>query len=1146
MWNPNNAIEAPKPEKQATANLSSDHLYLEKLQFRPELRKTWLNFFVSNFRVVILLIILITGIGVYSFMQLPRESNPEVKIPIAVVFTAYPGVAPADIEELVTKKIETGISGLKGITKITSNSANSFSSVTVEFDASENLDDSIRKLRDQVTTLKKDLPIDANEPFVQEISFDDTPIWTMALTGPYDGFTLRKYGDDLKDELEKIPGVREARVSGGDELEFSVAYDPEKLAQHGVFIDQANQAIRATNLAVPAGTFEGDTFTYPIRTDSRFFTINKLEQIPVTHLEDGSVVYLKDIAKVETRAIKRTVFSRLSSKGTASQDAVTVDIIKKTGGSIVETVDQATRITDQMIAKFRPGVTYEVIVDQGERIKLDFEQLTHDFFLTLALVFTILFLIVGLKEAFVAGLAVPLVFFTAFSVMLTLGISLNFLSIFSLILSLGLLVDDAIVVVSATKQYLKSGKFTPEEAVLLVLNDFKVVLTTTTLTTIWAFLPLLLSTGIIGEFIKSIPITVSVTLFSSLLIALMINHPLAAVLERLRLTKRFFSIIIVLTGAGLILSASQQSLFGYLGAVVAAVIIFSMIRWYRRGGKSQLEANAARMTKEWDSDELIKQKLREQGSAKDEKFSSRLIHGIVNFNRILPTYEKYLRMVLATKKTRRIVLSAVAGLFVLAIILPAVGIVPSEFFPASDEDLIFIDLRASTGLNLAETDKIVRQVEERLLKYSEIVNFSTVVGNRSALSSGGASGPTRTSSNLAGITVNLKPKEERDIKSYEFADRLRDDFKAIQSATIDVQSLQGGPPSGAAFQAQISGDDLTTLDKIANDLKPMLVSIKGVISADISLKDSPAEYTFNLNPAKLELYNLNAAYVGSTLRTAISGSKITTVILGGKEIEVTARFAEGKLPDLQAIHNLQIMNLRKQSVYLKDVAEINLRPSVDSILRIDQKRTVILTANINETTRPNAVLAEFQNKLKTDYRLPGGYAIDYGGENEQNNESVLSIIRAMALAGLLIVSTLIIQFNSFKRALIILVTIPLALIGVFFGMALARVNLSFPGLIGILALFGIVVKNAIILMDKINLNIKSGIPFTEAIVDAGKSRLEAIFITSIATIMGILPITLSNELWMALGGAVIFGLMFSSFLTLFMVPVLFVTLIKEK
>ena len=213
---------------------SSDYLYLEKLKFNPELRKGWLNFFIVNFRVVLLLIVLLTALGVYAYKNLPRESSPEVKIPMAVVMTAYPGASPTDVEELVTKKIETGIAGVKDVKQITSSSANSFSAVTVEFDAKADLDDSIRKLRDAVSNAKNDLPADAQDPSVVEISIDDTPIWTISLIGPYDGFTMREAGEDIKAELEKIPGIREVKISGGDEKEFSVSYDPQKLASYSL------------------------------------------------------------------------------------------------------------------------------------------------------------------------------------------------------------------------------------------------------------------------------------------------------------------------------------------------------------------------------------------------------------------------------------------------------------------------------------------------------------------------------------------------------------------------------------------------------------------------------------------------------------------------------------------------------------------------------------------------------------------------------------------------------------------------------------------------------------------------------------------------------------------------------------------------
>ena len=1134
------------PEEKPSQPQTSDSLYLEKLEFKPELRNSWLNFFVSNFRVVILLIILISAWGIYAYIQLPRESNPEVRIPYAVVITTFPGASPADVEELVTKKIETQISGIKDIKKITSTSSNSVSAISVEFEASANLDNSIRSLRDKVNSIH-DLSTDVNTPIVNEISFDDTPIYTFSLTGPFDGFTLRSFAEKIQTELEKIPGVREVNISGGDTREFEVAYDPQKLTFYSLTAAQANQIISSTNVAIPSGNFEGQEYNYAIRTDARFFDEEKLKNIPLSHTNSGALVYLRDVANVQEHAIKKTVYSRLSSAGSVPQDAITVSIVKKTGSSILDAVSQAQTTIEEQIKTFPPGVSYEPTVNQAKIINKDFDQLTHDFLLTLLLVMGVLFLIVGLKEAIVAGLAIPLVFFTTFGVMQLTGTSLNFLSIFSLLLSLGLLVDDAIVVVSATKQYMKTGKYTPEEAVLLVLNDFKILLLTTTLATVWAFLPLLFASGIIGQFIKSIPITVSVTLISSLIIALIINHPLAAVLERIRLKKKFlflYSFLILATGIFFML---QKSILGYIIFAVSIIAIIFILRWYRKGGKSKLEANAILVEQEWDNDELIKKKLLEQGTHEDEDFWGKLIHGVIPFHKIIPLYDKYLCLVLQTKKRRLTLLAATFAIFVAAMLLPILGIVPSEFFPNSDFDNLYVSIEAPTGLNLAETNKITQKVEEKLLKYPQIANFTTVVGAQGASpSQAGGGGVSQSSSHLSSIVITLVDAKQRTLKSYDIADQIRADFSDIKEATVSIESPRGGPPSGSAFEAHITGNDLQQLDAIAKDLKPILASIPGTANIDVSLKDAPAEYTFALDQERLELYSLNAASVGSTIRMAISGTKISTVLRNNKEIDVMARFDENKIPDLASVQNLQIGNLKGQPVFIKDVAQVKLNPTVESITRIDQNRVVLLTAGVTGTTNPTLVLKNFQDKLKASYKLPDGYSITYGGENEQNAESVLSIIRAMVIAAILIVSTLVIQFNSFKKAMIVLVTLPLALIGVFVGLAIFHLSLSFPGLIGILALFGIVVKNAIILIDKINLNLKFGIPFLDAIIDAGKSRLEAIFITSICTIFGIIPITLSNATWTSLGSAIIFGLMLSSFFTLFIVPTLFVTFIGEK
>ena len=1117
---------------------TTDQLYLDKLTFNPELRKSWLNFFVSNFRVVLLIIILLTGAGLYSFFSLPRESNPEVKIPIAVVITTLPGASPADVEQLVTQKIETQIAGLTDLDKVTSVSANSVSSITVEFNANADLTNSIRDLRDDVNNAVPNLPTEATTPIVRQISLDDQPVLQVAVSGPYDGFTMYSYAQTLQQELEKVPGVREADISGGDQKEYQVAYYPDRLLAHNISADQANAAISSTNLAIPSGTFDAAVYQYSVRTDSKVSSVADIAAIPVTHSQDGSTVTIGDLANVSVTSITKTTLARLSTAGSRPQDAITIGIIKRTGSSVLDTVAQAKTAMDATIKTFNPGVRYDVTQDSAKDIGQSFGELQRDFILTLILVFGILFIIVGLKEALVAGLAIPLVFMATFTALLNIGISLNFLSLFSLILALGLLVDDAIVVVSATKQYMRTGKFTPEEAVLLVLNDFKVVLTTTTLTTVWAFLPLLYSTGIIGQYIKSIPVTVSITLISSLLIALMVNHPLAAVLERVRLTKKMFYLLEGLVLLAIALGIYFGGWFGYLiagGGIIGGIF---MVRWYEKDGRAKLVANQELVDREWKDDELIKEKLRKQSSHKDTTFGSRLMHGILHFDMFLPIYEKYLRSLLATKKRRVWTIVATASVFILAALLPVFGLVKSEFFPAADSNYVFIDITAPTGLKLTQTDKVTQAVETRLLKYPEISNFASITGGVSPVSQ------NRAGDNTAAIDITLKDKSQRKLKSYQLADVIRQDLSTVEGAKIEVSTASGGPPSGAAFQAQISGDDLSRLSAIARDLQDKLVQIPGVVSPDISLKDAAPQYTFQLNPTKLAQYNLTSAYVGGVLRIAIAGTKVSTIVEGNNEVDIVATFASQSIPDLASIQNLQIVNPQGQPVFLKDVAEISLTPGVDAITRINQKRTVLLTSNVTTQTNSNQVLAQFQKKI-ANYQFPQGYSISYGGQNEQNQQSVQSIIDAMAIAILLIVATLIIQFNSFRKAFIVLVTIPLALIGVFVGMALFGVSLSFPGLIGILALFGIVVKNAIILMDKINLNLRTKIGFLDSIVDAGKSRLEAIFITSICTIFGILPITLSNETWTSLGSAVIFGLMLSSFLTLFIIPTLFYMMVPE-
>lgn len=1159
----NDFYKLHRDEGRSEQEESGDSLYLQQLKYTKKAGKTFLNFFIQNFRVIVLLVMSVLLWGIISFSMLPLESNPEVKIPYGIVTVALPGASPADMEELVIKKVESRVVNLSGVKQVSSTALNSFASISVEFRAEEDLKDAIRRLRDAVENAKADLPAEASDPVVNEVSFSNIPVWTLVVTGPYDSFTLRKYAEMVQDELEKLEGASEVLISGGDVFEIQILYDPQKLADYGLSADTVNGIIRANNIALPLGTLDVSNFEYTVRTDGKIFSVTDLRSLPITNV-NGQIVRLQDIATVLEKARKRTAFTSFSHEGGKPENAITLNVTKKTGSSIIDLIDDGKeKIAALSQDKFPQDLKVETTLDISKIIRHDFEQLQHDGILTIILVTIVLFLFVGLKEAFVAGLAVPLVFCATFGLMLMFGITLNFLSLFSLILSLGLLVDDAIVVVQATKQYLKTGKFTPEEAVLLVFQDYKILLATTTLTTIWAFVPLLLATGIIGQFIRSIPITVSVTLASSFFIAIIVNHPMAIILERFRVTRAYFRLflagILIMLIVSFIMAASGQWPL-WLGIPVVGILafaFFSLILWYRRSLKQKLMNNEDLILQELADPEKIKAKIYHHYKADDSEksLSSKLINGVIKLDKFLPHYGKVLTGILENKLRSFIVLVLAGIIFAGALTLPASGILKSEFIPPADSEYLYINIQGPPGLITQRTQEIVDQIAAILLEEKTIKSFSQVVGaggvNTSGDFSSASGGGGQT--NRAQFAINFYVFEERPIspevgkkeKSYEIAQRLREKIAPIQGARIEVIEESGGPPAGADFQAEIRGEDFQILEHEANRYKDLLSQIPGTINEKTSLNVSPGEFTLKLDPAAMNLRNITAVQVASALRTALSGIDVTKLLQNGEEFNVKAQFSDEAIHTLDDLKNLNLVNARGQSFPLSEIAEVQLGSSLTSINRIDQKRVIVLSASVEKPHLPAEVLAEFQ-KIAEKNPLPSGYEIVYGGQNETNTESVYSILRAMLVAMLLIIGTLVIQFNSFRKAVLVLATIPLALTGVFYGLTLVGFTLSFPALIGILALFGVVVKNAVILVDKINLNLKVGIPFTASIVDASKSRLEAIFLTSISTIIGMIPLTLSNETWEGLGASLIFGLATSTFLTLLVIPILFHLLMKKS
>lgn len=1041
--------------------------YLDKLEYDTQLDTSWYAFFIDRKRFTLLVIIMIMIAGWIGLKALPLESQPEINIWIASVIVVLPWATPESMEDLVTKKLEKEISKIKWIDTMTSNSQNGLSSITVQFKSNVDTTSAVRELKDKVDEVKPTLPSDIKEPIVKEFSFSDTPIWTFSISWDYDDFTLYRYAKIIRDELEKISLISEVRISWWQESEFLVSIDPKKLEAFWLTIAQVNSAIQAKNFTFPIGNFDIGEYTHSLTIDERFYNINVLKEVVITKLWETWIVLLKDIATISESPKKVTSLARLSVGGKPSKTAITLWVVKKSWGSIVDLVtDGEATLKDLVTKKIIPQeLIFTTVIDQSERIKLDLSHLIRDGLITVFLVFITLFLIIGIKEALVAGTAVPLVFLITFTVMNIAGQTLNFLSMFALILSLWLLVDDAIVVISAINQYKSTGKFTMRQSAILVLRDYHKVLITTTFTVVWIFSAMLFMTGIIGKFIFSIPFVITITLLASLLVALTINPSLA-------------------------------------------VIFWS---------KSSNQKNS---------------------------LSEMLDNGFISLHKLEIFYGNTITyLVEKTSRVKRL-LWFIFLIFLSALALPVMGILKSDFFPKWDQDNIFINIEAEPGTKIEKMSELTKRVETLLLKEKEITNFSTSIWWLASIWK--SSGWSSNASNYASISINLIKKEYGRMEtSIDIWARLRNEVNKIKDFKVTVIESSSGPPSWSDFELKISGEDFIVLDKIARDVKKTLTQIPWTQDITTSRKPLPFEYNFSFDGTKLALYDITLPQVWVFLKNTIDGIDASKIYKGKDEIIIKTKYDIQSTDTLDKIKDLKLKNNKGQNVYLRDLMKEKFKPSVFSITRVDQKRIVTVTASAKKWTTWAEIMKKFNEKMKT-YPIPANYEFITGGANEENAKSIQSLLIALLFWVIFIIATLILLYDSFRQSVLVLLTIPLSLIWVFYWLTLFNQPLSFPGLIWLVALFGIVVRNGIILFDKINQNLKENIPFNESIIDAWVSRLEPVLLTSICTVLGMIPLTLSNPTWTSLWLSIIFGLTASTFLTLLVLPSLFYIVFKKK
>lgn len=1090
------------------------------LELRPGEVGRGIAAYLGNIRVVSMIVIGIILFGVFSLSTLQRRINPEVEIPIVNVVTALPGADPSDVEQLVTIPIEEELEEAEGLDTLSSVSQDSVSIVTAQFVSTVSRDeasDEIQRLVDGVS----DLPATAEEPEVTGLDFEDIPIWEFVLVAQ-DGAraSLDRVAEELRDELDGVRAVDRVQLFGLEEQEVAVSVPLTTISQNQLSINDIRQAVSGVAQGIPSGTVYQDGIGLPLGVRKELQTVQDLREARITVA--GESAALQDIAQIERQSAPNQQRVYTASPEFEPQAAIRFVVYKTKNADSTTAQQDAAAVVDSYLVEHPAAVALYEIESRAVAISDQFAELFSNFATSIILVFVVLFLFIGVRQALIASLTIPLAFLISFIVMRATGQSLNFLSMFSLLIALGLLVDDAIVIISSITEYYRTKRFTPTEAGLLVWRDFSVPIWTTTLTTVWAFAPLLLSTGIIGEFIRPIPIIVSATLIASTSVAVAITLPLMMQLlafDPPKRVRRLVQIIGAIIGLGVVLQLVADGPLRPLVQVLLLLSIFGMY-WVRQRWMHGVVQRT----------EVVRQQVRYY--LKDRSLST----GLISLKYLRDRYEAFVYQMIVDVRRRRLVVAGVILAAIASYFLVPLGLVRSEFFPPSEADVAYLNVELPSGSELRQTEAILTELGRavRKLEAIELVVIQPGIAPVSAEQLPGSGGD-----NTGVLTLRLTPEKERERSVFAVADEAQAVALAAYPG-LEIASFveSGGPPAGSDVTIKILGEDIAGLNLLAEKITTELEQYP-VENIARSLTTGGSKLSFVPDEAVLAEVGLSQSQLGAWLRTYVTGSPLTDIRLSGESdsIAVTLYFDSPQVVQADALSALYVPTaIGPQTI--SDLGQIVLEPTTSVIARENGQRTLVVTAG----TLPGASAAEVNaDIIAYAASLPEaqGYVFETGGANEENQESVASILQAMLLAFVLIGFTMVVQFNSFRQAVIVSGVIPLAISGVFIIFALTRTPLSFPSLIGILALFGIVINNSIVIVDKINRNQVAGLPLRSAIADGASSRLEPIFFSSLTTIMGLLPITLTDPLWRGLGGAIISGLLFSGAVMLLFIPAVY-------
>jgi multidrug efflux pump len=1118
--------------------------------FRPT---TWS---IKNKVSIYLIMLIVTGFGLFQFMTLPKEQYPDIVIPTIYVQTIYVGNSPKDIENLVSQPIEKQIKGITGakINKVTSTSLQDYSAIMVEFDTDVKTDVALQKVKDAVDKAKQDLPTDlTEEPTVLEVSFSDQPIMYVNVSGNFDAMKLKEQADDLKDRLEELSQINRVDLVGAPEREFQINVDNFRMQAAGVTFDDIAGAVARENLDISGGLFEVGNTKRNLQLKGQFKTAFDIEKVVVRN-SSGAPIYLKDIAKIRDTVKETESYSRLDKK-----NVITLNIIKRSGENLIETSDEVKRIVDEMTqsGEFPRGLEVVITGDQSKATRTSFDELVNTIVIGFILVLFILMFFMGVTNAFFVAMSVPLSMFVAFIFLpaadLIIGahVTLNFMVLFALVFGLGIIVDDAIVVIENTHRIFVQGqgKLSSERSAMMAAGEVFIPVFAGTVTTLAPFFPLLFWPGIIGKFMIYLPTMLIFTLTASLIVAFIMN-PVFAVdfmnheeghgKSKTAIFRK--PLLWVILGVGIFFDLMGVTFLGNFLIFIAICIVLN---------KFVLEG---------------------------------LIHGFQN--RALPWimghYETLLRWALKGWRPVWLLLSTI-GLLIFSFMIFGAAKVPVILFPTGDPNQIYVYLKLPVGTDVEYTDSITRVLEGRVYKVlgmeGEKKNavVESVITNVAVGASDPMSGDRSTRPELGRIQVSFVEYEKRHgVSTAPYLDSIRTVMKGIPGAEISVSQEQGGPPTDPPVNIEIASEDFDALIKTATELKNYLDSIQtpGVEELKMNVDLTNPEISLTVDRERALIEGVSSQQVGMEIRTAVFGREVSKIKEGDEEYKIQLRNEELQRKSLVDLMNMKISFRDMASGLTKNIpisslVKVDYTSTLGSVKRKNNKRMITLSSNVLLTQgyTPAAVNEELARHIADFKKKPDNVTIRQTGEGEQMAETFNFLTLALVIALMLILLILVLQFNSMSKAVIILMEIVFSVIGVLLGFAFTGMTVSIVMTgIGIVGLAGIVVKNGILVIEFADELRGRGLKTREAVIQAGKTRIIPVMLTAIAAILGLIPlavgfninfVTLFSDLdpniffggdnavfWKPLAWTIIFGLAFAFFMTLIMVPGMY--LIAER